>query len=181
MKRFNVQLNSLHSTHPMLKNVTNPREVQKLKKQLKVLSGDFYTNSIIGERQQTSQKCLLCEYFCEDDIHVLGLNGCPALMAPKTRIFNEMTEAAANFQPPLTISTDDNIFTQYVCDPTSFNLPPNFRVNLNKLEECDIMFKLTRDYIFTITQLRAKKIEKILGKMYKSNTYKSTNIYSTMQ
>ena len=61
MKRLNVQLNSLHSAHPMLKNVTNPREVQKLKKQLKVLSGDFYTNSIIGERQKTSQKCLLCE------------------------------------------------------------------------------------------------------------------------
>ena len=159
MKRLNVQLQSLHSPHPMLHNVTHPREVQKLKSQLKVLAGDFYTNSIIGERHGTSQTCPLCDYFCEDDIHVLSLEGCPALAEPKARIVNEMKEARAKFIPPLIISSDSNTFTQFLCDPSSFNLPPNSRLNLNNNEECDIMFRLTRDYIFAVTQRRSKQIE----------------------
>ena len=124
MARLNVTLQSLHSPHPMIKNVTNPREVQKIKTQLKVLSGDFYTNSVIGERAQTSQKCHLCGQF-EDDIHVFSPGGCPELKEPKTRIFNEMKEITASFDPPIDISLDGNTFTQFLCNPSSSTSPPN--------------------------------------------------------
>ena len=161
MARLNVALQSLHSPHPMIKNVTNPREVQKLKTQLKVLSGDFYTNSVIGERAQTSQKCHLCGHF-EDDIHVFSPGGCPELKEPKTRIFNEMKEITASFDPPIDIcSLDGNTFTQFLCDPSSFNLPPKHRVNLNNNEEFDKIYKCTRDYIFAVVRLRGKKIEEV--------------------
>ena len=71
-----------------------------------------------------------------------------------------MKEAVAKFKPPIIISSNGDTFTQFVCDPSSFNLPPMSRVNLNNREECDIIFKLTRDYVFAVTQLRAKKLEK---------------------
>lgn len=161
MKRLNIQLQSLHSPHPITKNITQPREVQKLKYQLKVLAGDFYTNSIIGERNGMTQQCPLCNYYCEDDVHILSYEGCPELSNPKVRIVSEMKAAATTFKPPLTISSDKNIFTQFIIDPSSFNLPPECRVNLNNAEECDIIFKYTRDYIFSVLRLRAKKIEKL--------------------
>ena len=63
--------------------------------------------------------------------------GYPELKEPKTRIFNEMKEITASFDPPIDISLDGNTFTQFLCDPSSFNLPPKHRVNLNNNEECD--------------------------------------------
>ena len=72
-----------------------------------------------------------------------------------------MKAAATTFKPPLTISSDKNIFTQFVIDPCSYNLPPECRTNLNNAEECDTIFKYTRDYIFSIVRLCAKKIEKL--------------------
>ena len=158
MQRLNVDLLSLHSSHPLLKNITNPREVTKLKCQLKVLSGDFYTNSVIGERNGTSQQCHLCGNSVEDDIHVLSPDGCPALADPKERIINEMKEAASKCDPPITISSNGDTFTQFVCNPGSFNLRHENRVNLNNTEECDIMYKLARDYVFSVVNLRARKI-----------------------
>ena len=82
---------------------------------------------------------------------------------PKARIADEMKEAIAKFKPPIIISSNGDTFTQFVCDPSSFNLPPISRVNLNNREECDIIFKLTRDYVFSVTQLRAKKLEEFKG------------------
>ena len=69
-----------------------------------------------------------------------------------------MTEAATKCDPPIIISTDGDTFTQFVCDPGSFNLSHKNRVNLNNAEECDIMYKYARDYIFSVVNLRAKKI-----------------------
>ena len=149
MGRMNVQLLSLHSSHPLLQNITHPREVQKLKSQLKVLSGDFYTKSVIGERNGTSQHCILCgnENEIEDDVHVFAPNGCPQLADPKERIINEMKETAAKCNPPIAVSSDGDTFTQFVCEPSSYNLRRENRVNLNNREECDILFKLSRDYV----------------------------------
>ena len=122
------------------------------------MSGDFYTNSVIGERNGTSQRCVLCENDVEDDVHVLSLPGCPALADPKERIVNEMKEAATKCDPPIIISSNGDTFTQFVCDPGSFNLSRENHVNLNNGEECDAMYKLARDYVFSVVNLRAKKI-----------------------
>ena len=67
------------------------------------------------------------------------------------------------------ISCDENVFTQFICDPGSFNLPPECRVNLNNTEECDTIFKYARDYIFSVVRLRAKKIE-LLKEQAQSST-----------
>ena len=55
-----------------------------------------------------------------------------------------MKEAATNCDPPIIISSNGDTFTQFVCNPGSFNLGHENRVNLNKTEECEIMYKLFR-------------------------------------
>ena len=89
----------------------------------------------------------------EDDVHVLAPDGCPGLVEPKQRIIAKMKEAEAKCVPPINISTDGNIFTQIVCDPSRFNLGEDSRVNLNNKGECENLFKCTMYYIFSIVNL----------------------------
>ena len=89
----------------------------------------------------------------EDDVHVLAPDGCPGLVEPKQRIIAKMKEAEAKCVPPINISTDGDIFTQFVCDPSRFNLGEDSRVNLNNKGECENLFKCTMDYIFSIVNL----------------------------
>ena len=51
--------------------------------------------------------------------------------------------------------------TQYILDPTSFNLPS--RVHRND-PVCQTLFKLSRDMCFSIHNARMKKLKEICGK-----------------
>ena len=152
---LNVELMDLKKPNPLLANVRCHREVQKLKIQLKVLCGDFYSKSVIGQRNNTSTACLLCE----DELHVFGPTGCPALCDPRDTILPQIKEAALSCTPVIDIADDPKTFVQFACDPCSPSLNYNNRVNLNNPEECEKTFRLTRQYIFCIYSLRARKIK----------------------
>ena len=159
---LNVELMDLKKSHPLMANVSCPREVRKLKIQLKVLCGDFYCKSVIGQRNNSSTACLLCGADFEDELHVFGPAGCPALSEPRDMILPQINEAALSCIPAIDISDDPGTFVQFACDPSSPSLNHNNRVNLNSLEECELIFRLTRHYIFCLYSLRARKIKDLL-------------------
>ena len=161
LTRMNVELLDLKKPHPLLAKVLCPREVKKLKIQLKVLCGDFYCKSVIGLRNNTSTACLLCDNDFEDELHVFGPSGCPALKEPHDQIIPQIKAAAQACNPVIDISDDAETFVRFVCDPTNPSLNHNHRVNLNNTEECESIFQLTRHYIFCLHSLRARKIKKL--------------------
>ena len=89
MKYLNIDLRGLSTCHPILHNITSEREVRKLKVQLKILSGDFYPNGILGDRSKSSTKCILCDDPYEDDLHVFGQNGCSVLQEVQNRVMSD--------------------------------------------------------------------------------------------
>lgn len=118
MTKLNVQLQGLGHCHPLLQGVTSAREVRKLKVQLKLLAGDYWTNDIIGERNNTSTACVLCHDVTDNDIHVFSLNQCPETNAPKDRIHTEMKNYAVSCKPPLDLQDlEASQFLQFLCDP----------------------------------------------------------------
>ena len=162
MTKLNVQLQSLHSPHPMLKDITSARDVTKLKSQIKLVSGDFWTNDIIGERSKTSTACLICKAPVEDESHVFGINGCPGLNEPKPRILADIIQAAENCSPPLNICHEDNKkFIQFLADPSSFFLDHDSRVDANNSHDCLPIFKVCRDYVYAVATLRFRKIKEL--------------------
>ena len=56
--------------------------------------------------------------------------------------------------------SNDELFTQFVVDPTSFNLPDPYRTNVNDVNLTEIC-RLTRNLCFNINKLRIKKLRVI--------------------
>ena len=114
---------------------------------------------MIGLRNNTSTACLLCDAVFEDELHVFGPSGCPALSEPRAEIIPQIQEAALSCNPVVDISDNTETFVKFVCGPTNPSLNHNNRVNLNNPEECETLFGHTRHYIFCIYSLWARKIK----------------------
>ena len=97
----------LHSHHPIFDRVTNARDVDKFKAQVKLLAGDLYLNDTIGERNNTSKLCLFCPAI-EDEAHVFGIRGCEVYKETRERIINDVRLASQQCLPPLEICFDDD-------------------------------------------------------------------------
>ena len=70
---LNVDLLGLSGhCHPAMRNITNTRDIPKLRYHLKFLAGDFLTYSrLANDRQQGNPGCRLCPAVHEDIEHVL--------------------------------------------------------------------------------------------------------------
>ena len=161
LTKLHVSLQGLHSHHPIFDHVTNARDVEKVKAQVKLLAGDLYLNDIIGERNNTSKQCLFCPAI-EDEPHVFGIHGCSVYEETRERIINDMMLASQQCVPPLKICFDDDKkFVQFIADPGSYNLDHSHRVNLNNADDSVRMYKVCRDYVFAILNIRERKIKEI--------------------
>ena len=73
MKWFNVSMLGLQGTcHPLLDDVVTAHEVKKLRCQLRMLCGDFYSFSVKAEQTGNSPHCRLCKAPVEDLPHILA-------------------------------------------------------------------------------------------------------------
>ena len=92
----------------------------------------------------------------------LGSQVVKSTKTTRMRIIADIKTAALECSPPLRICfEDDSKFIQFIADPSSFNLDHSHRVNLNNTEDCDRMFKVCRDYIFALLNIRRVKLKEI--------------------
>ena len=169
MKWFNVSMLSLQGkSHHLLQDVVTAHEVKKLRCQLKMLCGDFYCYSIKAENNGGSPHCRLCLAPVEDLPHVLTT--CSAMEEARQAIVRDL-EIILTIQPSeselyakvLTneefnqLVTSEDLFTQFLVDPTSFNLPDKYRINFNDAKLTQIN-KITRHLCYSVNQQRLQKL-----------------------
>ena len=133
-----------------------------------MLCGDLFTFSIRANQSGGSPHCRLCLAPVEDLPHVIS--SCPELEEPRQSATNGLEQLLVGSSTHDTVSisgeeferlvADDELFTQFVVDPTSFNLPDPYRINVNDANLIQIC-KLTRNLCFSINQLRIRKLRDI--------------------
>ena len=160
MKFFNVQLLGLSGRpHPSLLGIVETRQAQKVRAHLQLLTGDFPSFELIGQRQKSDQSCRLCSHPVESTQHILI--ECCATSDVKERLLPELLNLIAAidstnellFQNPSRLS-----LTQFILDPTSFNLNSGTRISFQNTRLPEL-FTLCRDWCFSVIALRKKLLQ----------------------
>ena len=162
MKYMNVGLSNLRGRHhPCLANIVTSKEVKNLRPHLKFLTGDYLTyERKYEESGQGSPVCRICESENESISHILSQ--CPAYHTIRERIFQEFSEICLFTENNLkfeNIRTEPKTLTQFILDPTSFNL--NERVHVSD-PVVPAIFKLSRDYCMAIHNERSRRLLQLL-------------------
>ena len=161
MKFLNVNLKGLTGRpHPNLNHIVSTRDVQKARCHTKFLCDDLYTYEKKAKYQGGSPFCRLCTEQStenENNIHIIAT--CKAYSEirndVKEKIIHVFKEAIPAFNI-VHIMQDKTLFTQFILDCTSMNLP--HRIN----PESDLfisVLKLSRDLCFGISKLRTEKLK----------------------
>ena len=149
MKFLNVQLLGLSGKpHPALLNIHGTRQAHKARAHLKLLSGDFPSNELIGNRLNMNPGCQLCPCPVESTQHIL--TGCPATFDVRERLFPELLNLIAAIDPNndlLLNNVTEHTLTQFILDPTSVNLSNSCRVSPQNPRLSEI-FSICRDWCF---------------------------------
>ena len=169
---FNVKLLGLNGhPHPIMDNVTTVLEVKKLRPVIKMLAGDYYTYEMRASQVGGSPHCRIChssdptQNISENLQHVL--TSCGGTDEPRTRITEEIKDLLVSVSPPsmdmedfVQLTENENDWTQFLVDCSSFNLKDKHRIGLNdpKLTE---LFRLNRDMCFSIHKLRLSKLKQL--------------------
>ena len=159
MKYLNVNMSGLRGrNHPCLSNIVTVNEVRKLRPYLKFLTGDYLTYlRKYEETNQGSPLCKICHTESESVCHILST--CTEYQEIRRRILIEMAELCMQAKSEINfehISSDPEVLTQFILDPSSFNLET--RVNLFDpiLQK---MFKVSRDICWAINSQRMKTLK----------------------
>ena len=161
MKYLNVNLFSLRGRHhPALANIITTDEVKKLRPHLKFLTGDYLTyERKYQESGQGDPTCRTCKQESESISHIISQ--CSAYNSIRDRIFLEFSEVckftknSINFE---NLKSDESVLTQFILDPTSFNLKN--RVNIGD-PAVPALFKLSRDLCTAIHAERTRKLREL--------------------
>ena len=165
MNYFNVNLFGLRGKHhPCLSNIVSVEDVKKARPHLKLLTGDYFTyESKFIQTGKGTPTCKICQTESESICHIVA--NCMEYNQVRSRISTEIKALCIkiNLQEINKIFENSSIFTQFVLDPSSFNLDPCYRVNISdpRLTE---LFKLSRDLCFSIDNTRKKKLQQIKDK-----------------
>ena len=148
--------------HPALANVITASEVKKLRPHLKLLSGYYLTfNAKYEQTNKGSPLCPLCSLENETVCHMIAVYS--AYNAIRTRVMNEVGQLlllCKNTRLNLTTITENSeIYTQFILDPTSFNLKHRIHVNDPIVEP---MFGLCRDLSYGIHTERIRQMKNIM-------------------
>ena len=149
MAYLNVELQGLSGRpHPVLMKILNVQEIKKVRAHLKFLALDFpHTSQRDGNGLRGL--CNLCseEPLCIAE-HLLVI--CRSTSDVRSRLFPELVNVVASIWPQSHIlqrQIPPKMLTQFILDPTSFNLPNDVRLPINcpNLEE---IFRVSRDWCY---------------------------------
>ena len=160
MQYLNVMLTGLRGKkHPALEGIVSAHEVKKSRIHIKMLAGDYLTLERKSSRLGGSPFCTACQ---ETPLKIESLKHilieCVGYRETRQRIFLEynevckLTKSKINFEE---ICKNDENLTQFILNPTSFNL--NRRVHTND-PALNSVFKISRDFCFAINSTRMKNI-----------------------
>ena len=162
MEYLNARLLGLSGKpHPILSNITDSRDVPKLRIHLKFLTGDLLNYDRISQEHGTSPHCRLCPAPRETTQHIL--TECRATSDVRDRLHADLVNLVADIDPCSTIlqpGVPANIFTQFIIDPTSMNLPNGYRISLSHPRLPDL-FRISRDWCFALNSRRTKLLKNL--------------------
>ena len=161
MQYLNVNLSSLRGRHhSSLNNIITTNEVKKLRPHLKFLTGDYLTyERKYNQSGQGNPICRICKSDSETICHIVSQ--CSAYKTIRERIFPEFSEACNLTRNGFSFENmkdDSEKLTQFILDPTSFNLNP--RVHMND-PVVPALFKLSRDYCSAVHNERLRKLQEL--------------------
>ena len=155
---MNVSLLGLRGRlHPVLNGITTPEEVRKSRIHLKMFTGDYLTYSIRSAQSGGSPLCRCCSVLppCIEDLeHVL--TQCNAYEAIRKRLYDEFKDACEATESNIAFSTFQRstaTLSQFILDPTSFNLTP--RINFED-KGLNYILKVSRDFCYAINNERIR-------------------------
>ena len=160
MQYLNVQLSGLTGRpHPALLNISETRQALRFRSHIQMLSGDFASSQLIGKHQNSDQSCQLCPCDLESTQHIL--TECLATSNVRERLLPELLNLVASVHPTnalLDPNVSKHTLTQFILDPTSFNLSNRFRINVQDIRLSEI-FTLSRDWCHAIASSRNKQLK----------------------
>ena len=137
-------------------------EVKKIRPHMKFLSGDYLTyQKKFDQSDKGSPKCRLCELNEGETIsHIVAK--CSAYKLKRSSILEEMQDLCSTSlyfnMKDIPETSNPEMFTQFVLDPTSFNLSK--RVNIGDPMAMEL-FRISRDMCnYTCTQ-RMKQLKEL--------------------
>ena len=157
---LNVQLIGLSGrSHPILHHISETREAYKLRAHLQLISGDFPSYELIGKQRSSDPGCHLCPSPLESTQHILS--ECLATADVRRRLLPELQNLISEVHPTnglLDPHVPRSTLTQFILDPTSFNLSNKFRIPFQhrRLHE---VFHLCHDWCYAITSSRKKQLD----------------------
>ena len=162
MHYFNVSLIGLRGKkHPALLGVVTTHEAKKSRIHLKMMVGDYLTYQTKSNRSGGSPLCRGCpENSPQNETLSHILTECFAYADIRERMFPEFSEVCKTTKSDIIfedVLNNKNSLCQFILDPTSFNLDKRIHFTDPALNE---MFKISRDYCYTINSARMKIILK---------------------
>ena len=159
MKYLNVRMTGLRGrNHPCLANIVTTDEVRKMRPYMKFLTGDYLT--YLKKYENTNQGnplCKICHTENESVCHILAI--CPEYEDIRNRILSEISQLCllAKIEFDFTkFLSDPEVLTQFLLDPTSFNLTERVHVSDPIVTH---IFKLSRDICWAIHSKRMKTLK----------------------
>ena len=159
MLYLNINLLSLRGRHhPCLNNIFTVDDVKKLRPYLKFLTGDYLTYNLkFNQSGIGSPVCRLCFSEPETICHIIA--NCECYSEVRMRISYEIEILSTQIETLniKEILCKSELFTQFILDPTSFNLNSNHCLNIND-PIFPQFFKLSCDCCFYIDKIRKKEV-----------------------
>ena len=154
MKYMHVGLLGLSGQHhPIISGAQTTDEVNKMRPHLKMISGDYLTYFVKSQQSGGSPHCRLCGAPSETVSHVTVT--CPALSDTRVRILTQLSSLTSLAD---TYRDNEELFSQFLIDPASFNLPS--RVNISD-PQLPAIYKICRDLCFSLDKERLEKLKSI--------------------
>jgi hypothetical protein len=160
LQYLNVQLLGLSGrSHPVLHHIYETREAFKLRAHLQLLSGNFASYELIGKQRSSDPGCRLCPTPIESTQHILS--ACCATADVRERLLPELLNLISEVHPTngiLDPHVPKSTLTQFILDPTSFNLSNKFRIPFRHTRLHEI-FRLCHDWCYAVTSSRKKQLD----------------------
>ena len=143
------------SRRPSLQGIKTTQDVHELRHHLKFLCGDFLTAERLSrDNSVTSAQCKLCSAPVETITHVLS--ECRATSEVREALLPELLNTVLKVNPQshiLGAPRSPEIFTQFLLDCTSLNLPASHRIAAHHPQVTDV-FQISRNWCYRISKLR---------------------------
>ena len=164
MEYLNVDLQGLRGKpHPALHNITTTDEVIKCRPHLKMLCGNLFTYEVKYNQSGTgSPHCRLCGSQRESVSHIVAV--CPHYGDVRQKILEEFNQTVPLSRNQLSFSDylcDEKSTTQFILDPSSFNLKKRIHMSDPILPH---IFKISRDLCFAILKKRTLSLKLLQDK-----------------